>query len=152
MSHGLRLPARRAKLPDVTVPQRITFVTLGARDLPALRRFYGALGWTEAAFSTESFAAFECGSVRLSLYPIEALRDEAAPGEDVPPPGWNGVALAVNVADRDEVDRTHAAAVAAGATVVTEPEAREWGGYSGYVADPEGNRWEVAWAPGLPLD
>ncbi len=25
---------------------------------------------------------------------------------------------------------------------------REWGGYSGYFADPDGFRWEVAWAPG----
>ena len=27
-----------------------------------------------------------------------------------------------------------------------------WGGRSGYVADPEGNRWEIAWAPGLMFD
>jgi len=29
---------------------------------------------------------------------------------------------------------------------------RFWGGRSGYIADPEGNRWEIAWAPGLALD
>jgi len=38
--------------------------------------------------------------------------------------------------------------VAAGARVVGAPVDREWGGYSGYVADPEGNRWEIAWLPG----
>lgn len=38
--------------------------------------------------------------------------------------------------------------MAAGARVVGAPVDREWGGYSGYVADPEGNRWEIAWLPG----
>ena len=27
------------------------------------------------------------------------------------------------------------------------PVERSWGGYSGYFADPEGHRWELAWAP-----
>ncbi len=26
--------------------------------------------------------------------------------------------------------------------------AREWGGYTGYFADPDGHRWEVAFNPG----
>ena len=28
------------------------------------------------------------------------------------------------------------------------PIAREWGGFTGYFADPDGFRWEVAWNPG----
>ena len=28
------------------------------------------------------------------------------------------------------------------------PEEREWGGYTGYFADPDGVRWEIAWNPG----
>ena len=47
-----------------------------------------------------------------------------------------------------DVDRVVAEAVAAGATVVTAPVARDWGGYSGYVADPDGYRWEIAYNPG----
>lgn len=54
--------------------------------------------------------------------------------------------LACNVDSRAEVDTAFAAAVAAGATVVAEPTDRPWGGRSAYIADPEGNRWEVAWA------
>jgi hypothetical protein len=38
------------------------------------------------------------------------------------------------------------ASVAAGATPVAAPVARDWGGRSAYIADPEGNRWEIAWA------
>ncbi len=36
----------------------------------------------------------------------------------------------------------------AGAGVVAAPVTREWGGYSGYFADPDGFRWEVAYNPG----
>ena len=56
--------------------------------------------------------------------------------------------LAINVADREAVDRTFSAAIAAGARAVGHPTTREWGGYSGYVADPEGHRFEIAWLPG----
>jgi hypothetical protein len=38
-------------------------------------------------------------------------------------------------------------AVAAGATLVTPATTREWGGVTGYFADPDGYRWEVAYNP-----
>ena len=57
--------------------------------------------------------------------------------------------LAVNVASREQVDAVLATAVAAGARPVAPPADREWGGRSGYVADPEGTRWEIVWLPGL---
>ena len=31
---------------------------------------------------------------------------------------------------------------------VGEAAEREWGGYTGYFADPDGFRWEVAYNPG----
>lgn len=136
--------------PFVPVPQRLTFVTLGARDVPALRRFYRGLGWTENEDASDTFASFDCGSVKLALYPLELLQQEAAPTSLAPQPGrWTGITLAVNLGDADEVNRAYADALAAGAVAVGEPTNREWGGYSGYIADPEGNRWELAWAPGF---
>jgi uncharacterized glyoxalase superfamily protein PhnB len=88
--------------------------------------------------------------VRLALYPIELLKSEAAP-DDTPVifGSWNGTTLTLNVATRDEVDDAVASAVAAGARPIGSPVEREWGGYSGYFADPEGHRWEIAWAPWL---
>jgi catechol 2,3-dioxygenase-like lactoylglutathione lyase family enzyme len=129
------------------IPARLTAVTLGAGDLPALRRFYGGLGWTEVAGSDDGWCAFILGGVVLALYPREALDDEAgAAGR-----GPGGFTLALNVDTPDEVDAVHAAALAAGARPLGRPTPREWGGRSAYWADPEGNRWEVAWAPGLVL-
>jgi uncharacterized glyoxalase superfamily protein PhnB len=125
----------------------LSFVTLGARDLRALRAFYANWGWRERPGGDDEFAAFDAGGVRLALYPIDRLGAEAAPGERIPAMAWNGVTLAINVASAEEVDRAHDHALACGAAMIGAPTAREWGGYTGYVADPEGNRWEIAWAP-----
>jgi uncharacterized protein len=130
------------------VPQRITVVTLGARSVAALRAFYGAMGWVENDGSDDTYTSFTTGSLRLALYPIELLGEEAAPGDRVAASdAWNGVTLGVNVATREEVDHAFAVALAAGAEAIQHPVERSWGGYSGYIADPEGHRWELAWAP-----
>ena len=136
----------------VEVPQRLTFVTLGPRDMRRRRAFYAEWGWREREGSDDEFTAFQLGSVRLALYPLDLLGVEAAP--DAPPPGgdWNGVTLAVNVPAREDVEAVFEAAARAGAQVVAAPVDREWGGFSGYVADVEGQRWEIAWLPGFVID
>ncbi|GAA1438735.1 VOC family protein [Nocardiopsis tropica] len=133
------------------IPARLTVVTLGARDMPGLRRFYRALGWEEVESSGDGWSGFLLGGVLLSLYPLEDLAAEAAAGAPAPA-GWSGFTLACNVDGPEQVDESFAAAVRAGAAVVAEPVERPWGGRSAYVADPEGNRWEIAWAPGAGFD
>jgi len=41
--------------------------------------------------------------------------------------------------------------VRAGGRIVVDAAEREWGGYSGYFADPDGHLWEVAWNPHFDL-
>ena len=38
-----------------------------------------------------------------------------------------------------------------GASIVKPPLETDWGGYSGYFADPDGHHWEVAWNPFWPV-
>ncbi len=128
----------------MTIPQRISIVTLGARDLPSLRSFYATWGWTETEDAGASWSAFDVGGWLLSLYPIDLLGDEAAPDAPTPAVGWNGVTLAINVQSEPDLRAMFDAALAAGATLVAPVTRRAWGGMSGYVADPEGNRWELA--------
>jgi uncharacterized protein len=128
------------------IPPRLSVITLGARDLSRLRTFYRSLGWPELPASDDGWSAFLLGGVLLALYPLPDLASEAAPGVPDPAGGWSGVTLACNVDDPTEVDAAFAAAVAAGATAVAAPTDRSWGGRSAYIADPEGNRWEIAWA------
>ncbi|MEU3016671.1 MULTISPECIES: VOC family protein [unclassified Nocardiopsis] len=133
-------------------PPRLTVVTLGARDLPSLRRFYQALGWEELSSGSDDWTGFLLGGVLLSLFPVGELAAEAAEGEVPASAGWSGFTLACNVDTPGQVDEAFAAAVRAGARAVAEPAPRPWGGRSAYVADPEGNRWEIAWAPGARFD
>ena len=133
------------------LPARLSVVTIGARDLPTLRRFYAGLGWTAVPGSDDRWAGFLLGGVLLALYPLEGLAAEAAP--DLPAPtGFSGVTFACNVDSAEQVDRAFEAAVAAGAVAIAPPTTREWGGRSAYVADPEGHRWEIAWASSAVFD
>ncbi|WP_336619496.1 VOC family protein [Microbacterium barkeri] len=61
--------------------------------------------------------------------------------------GTPPVTLAHNVAEPAQVDAVLAQARTAGATAVVAAQQRAWGGYSGYFADPDGFRWEVAVNP-----
>ena len=129
------------------MPQRINSVTLGARSVPSLRAFYRAWGWSENDGSNDEYTSFTAGTTRLALYPIALLGQEAAPGSPEPDRGtWNGVTLAINFASSADVDQAVEVARIAGAEVVAPPSDRAWGGRSGYIADPEGNRWELVWA------
>jgi uncharacterized protein len=132
----------------VTFSQRIYYITLGVRDMPTLRAFYAELGWEERPGSGDDFATYEAGGVLLALYPLGQLSHEAAPGEAMPEMSWNGITLGVNVESAEAVDETFRLGLAAGARAVAGPVKRGWGGYSGYIADLEGNRWEITWAPG----
>ena len=58
------------------------------------------------------------------------------------------ITLAHNVATASDVDRILAEARDEGATVTAQAGERDWGGYSGYFADPDGLRWEIAYNPG----
>jgi uncharacterized protein len=136
----------------MNIPPRLTFITLGARDVTKLAAFYKNTGWPTAFEADDGFTAFQLGGVVLGLWPLEQLAHDAAPGTDEPAGGWSGVTLACNVDTRDEVDTAYAAWVAAGATPVTEPFDLEWGGRTSYVADPEGNRWEIAWNDAVVFD
>ena len=124
---------------------RISIVTLGVADLEASRRFYrDGLGLPLRA-GPDSIAFFETGGTWLGLYPRELLAEDAqvaAAGS-----GFRGVTLAHNVRSKAEVDATIEQAVAAGATLQKQATDAEWGGYSGYFADPDGHLWEVAWNP-----
>jgi uncharacterized protein len=133
------------------IPARLSIVTLGVRDMGALRSFYRTLGWSEMPNGDDSWTGFLLGGVLLALMPLSDLTAEAAPNSSAPT-GWSGVTLACAVDSRDEVDSAFDAAVTAGATPVAAATERSWGGRSAFIADPEGNRWEITWSPRARYD
>jgi catechol 2,3-dioxygenase-like lactoylglutathione lyase family enzyme len=127
---------------------RISFVTLAVRDLDATRAFYvDGLGWRPDLEVPGDVIMIRAGErLVLSLWDRAAFEQEVGPiadGEGVAP-----LTLAHNVAARGEVDAVLETALRAGAQPVSAGRDREWGGYTGYFADPDGFRWEIAWNPG----
>ena len=132
--------------------QRLSLVTLGVADLARSRRFYEAgLGWRASGASTGEVAFYQLGAVALALWGREELAADA--GLPIPGPGSgsSGVALAHNVRTREEVDALLSRAVAAGGRLLKPGTDADWGGCTGYFADPDGHPWEVAWNPFFTL-
>jgi uncharacterized protein len=136
----------------MTIPARITLVTLGVSDVARATEFYERLGWPLSDASVPGEVSFfrTTGGL-LGLFGLTDLAADAHQ-HDVVASGFRGVSLAINCASRDEVDDAFRAAEAAGATILKPAEVVEWGGYSGYFADPDGHAWEVAHNPYWPLD
>lgn len=126
---------------------RISFVTLAVRDVDRTRAFYvDGLGWKPELDVPGEVLMFKVGErLVLSLWDRKAFAAEigSPASEGVPP-----LTLAHNLATREEVDAVLDDARRAGAPHVSPAQDRDWGGYSGYFADPDGFRWEIAWNPG----
>ena len=134
----------------MAVPQRISLVTLGVADVARSTAFYESLGWRRSSASQESVTFFAMEGSALGLFGRDALADDAGvPSEGE---GFRAVTVAITCDSRDEVDAVFAAWVDAGGTPVKQPEAVFWGGYSSYVADPDGHLWEIAHNPYMPND
>lgn len=119
--------------------QRISLVTLGVSDLVRARRFYEALGWSDAQQPDDEVCFFQAGGMVLALW--TALGGHGAPG----------VELAHNVRSPEQVSAVLDEAVRAGGSIVRPAALADWGGTSGAFADPDGYVWEVAHNPGWIL-
>ncbi|HET8784422.1 MAG TPA: VOC family protein [Candidatus Limnocylindrales bacterium] len=130
---------------------RVTLITLGVDDLDRAIAFYrDVVGWTPASVVEGDVAFFDLGGIVLALWGRAALAADI--GTTVSEPGASeAFALAYNARSRDEVDAIFATLSARGASIVKPPVGTEWGGYSGYFADPDGHHWEVAWNPSWPI-
>jgi uncharacterized protein len=127
---------------------RLSFVTLGVNDLERSIRFYEEVLKLPRLETPPGVAFFELGKTWLSLFPREDLAaDAGVPAEGS---GFVPVSLAHNLASAEAVDALMEEVRAGGGRIVKEPVRAEWGGYSGYFADPDGFLWEVAWNPGFP--
>lgn len=131
---------------------RFTVVTLGVDNMRKSIAFYDALGFARKFRATgEAVAFFDTGGTVLALHPWAALAHDAALPNDSRPSGFRGVTLAWNCRSSAEVDAVMAFAIAKGALPVKPARATEYGGYSGYVSDPDGHLWEVVVAPGIDV-
>lgn len=136
---------------------KVSLITLGVADLDRSRRFYNALGFPSPNFDpAQGIVFFELDNGGqngpwLAIFPRADLAHDAEIHDSVAPElvasTFRGITLAHNEPSRDDVDRAYSEALAVGATEVKQPAPTEWGGYSGYFADPDGHLWEIAHNP-----
>jgi uncharacterized protein len=130
----------------MSVVARVSIVTLGVSDLARSTKFYQALGWELAPSSSAAISFFRTAGAVLALFPFDELaKDAKLPADRAR--GFGGVAIAINVERPEMVQPALDEAARAGATILKPATEAEWGGVSGYFADPDGYPWEVAWAP-----
>jgi predicted lactoylglutathione lyase len=136
------------------VPANFSIVTLGVADLERSARFYRDLGWEQRGDLSQGITWFKTTGSWLGLFGYDALAEDAAlaPTPESDLPAYRGITLALNLASEDAVDLAFARVHEVGGRIVKPAHRLEWGGYSGYFADPDGHLWEICHNPGFPLD
>ena len=135
----------------MSVPARLSIVTLGVDDVARSRAFYEALGWEVAGAVGEEICWFRTSDSYVGLFGREDLATDAGLRSE-PTAEFGGITLAINVESDAAVDAAFEVAQAAGARILKPAERTDWGGYSGYFADPDGHPWEIAYNPTFPID
>jgi catechol 2,3-dioxygenase-like lactoylglutathione lyase family enzyme len=134
----------------VTLPVRISAVTLACRDVGRMTAFYRQFGWPEAATSVPEHVVFQCeNGVVLGLFSETMFDDAYGPVAD----GFRGVTVTIHCDDADAVYRAHDEITAFDDVVGLDeqPDRSGWGcGFS--FRDPEGNVWDVAHKYGSGFD
>lgn len=131
--------------------QRLTLITLGVDDHARMRQFYTEVfGWEPTEASNEDITFFQLNGIQLALFGREELAEDAAVNAEGS--GFKRFTLAHNLRSEQAVDKLFRELAGKGAEIAKKPQKTPWGGYSGYIADPEGNLWEIAYNPFMEYD
>lgn len=131
---------------------RLTVITLGVSNMRASIAFYEALGFIRKFCVTgEAVAFFDTGGPVLGLFPWDQLAQDVTLPETPRPQAFRGMTLAWNCRTTEEVDAVIDFAISKGASLLKPAHKTDYGGYSGYFADPDNHPWEVVVAPGIEV-
>lgn len=137
----------------------ITVITLGVDDLGRAVAFYrDGLGFATrgiigSEFENGAVAFFNLqNGLKLALWPRRSLAaDTGLPllSPTVQASSALEFSLGHNVDSREAVDAVMQQATDAGARIVKPAQDTFYGGYAGYLQDPDGHLWEIVFNPGL---
>jgi predicted lactoylglutathione lyase len=133
----------------MSIPARISIVTLGVADVGRSAAFYEQLGWERRASSMDEIVWFRTADSYLGLFGWAELAEDAnltSPSRG----SFGGITLAINVENREAVDTALDEAVAAGGSILKRGTVLPFG-YGGYFADPDGHPWEVCFNQDFPI-
>ncbi len=127
------------------MPERMLFLNLPVRDLPASLRFFEHLGFAFDARFTDQSAACMVVSGAASVMLLQRERfAEFAVRPVLDPADGTGAMIAISAADRAEVDALCDAALEAGATRAANPVDHGFM-YGRSFFDLDGHHWEAVW-------
>jgi catechol 2,3-dioxygenase-like lactoylglutathione lyase family enzyme len=129
--------------------QQISVITLGVADLARSKRFYGeGFGWTPV-FENPEIVFYQMNGLVLGTWLKAGLEADMTRAAG---PGPAAIALAHNVSSEAEVQPLIDRLAAHGGKELRRGDAPLHGGFRGYVADPDGHAWEIAFNPAWPID
>jgi uncharacterized protein len=123
--------------------QQVAVITLGVAELARSRRFYAeGFGWAPV-FENAEIVFYQMNGFVLGTWLAAALAADT--GRAATGPG--AFALAHNVASAEAVAPALERLERFGGRLLRPAAAPPHGGLRGYVADPDGHAWEIAWNP-----
>lgn len=129
--------------------QQMAVLTLGSDDLDRAKRFYdNGFGWMPV-FENPEIIFYQMNGFVLGLFLKASLEEDM--GRSELSVGRGAYALAHNVGEQAEVEPLMQRLVESGGALIRPADAPPHGGFRGYVADPDGHAWEIAWNPSWPI-
>jgi len=128
--------------------QQISVITLGIADLARSRRFYvDGFGW-KPLLETPDIIFYQMNGLMLGTWLASSLQADAQRKHATGPGAF---ALAHNVKTQADVQPTLDHLARFGGTILRPADAPPHGVFRGYIADPDGHAWEIAWNPAWPI-
>jgi catechol 2,3-dioxygenase-like lactoylglutathione lyase family enzyme len=129
--------------------QSLSVITLGIDDLARSRRFYSdGFGWAPV-FENPEILFYQMNGFVFGTWLRSAMAEELQLPAPLPSGGFT---LAHNVPGEQHVEPLLDRLVEAGGRLIRAADSPPQGGLRGYVADPDGHPWEIAWNPAWPID
>ena len=124
--------------------QQISVITLGIADLTRSRRFYvDGFGW-KPVLETPDIIFYQMNGLMLGTWLASSLE---ADSQRKHASGPGAFSLAHNVKTQADVQPTLDHLARFGGKILRPADAPPHGGFRGYIADPDGHAWEIAWNP-----
>jgi len=128
--------------------QQISVITLGIADLARSKRFYAeGFGW-KPVFENSEIVFYQMNGLMLGTWLTPALQSDQ---QRELASGAGRFSLAHNVVTQDDVQPVLDRLAHFGGKILRAADAPPHGGFRGYVADPDGHAWEIAWNPSWPI-
>ena len=123
----------------------VSSILLGVRDMDRSKRFYTeGLGWkVQQDYGVSVFFESHGGSL-VGFYGRDGLAENV--GVSPEGSGFSGLVFTYVVRSQARVDEIMAQAERAGATILKPAATKQWGGYGGSFADPDGYIWDIGYS------